>query len=339
MTDSTPEPLEAYDRIDELASGYRGAQVVLTAVRLGLFEALAEGPLPARELAERLDADLRGTRILADALAALGVLEKEDAAYRDSPAAREFLVPGGPRSRTAILRHGARLYERWAGLYDAVRRGEPAPEDRIDPRLREGEEEFARAMADIGRESAVTTADALERLGVLEGARTALDLGGGPGIYALELASRAPGLRVTVLDRPDTAAVARANIEEAGLADRVGARAGDALEEDLGGPWDLVFTSNFVHILPPEANRRLVRRAAGALAPGGRLVVKDFLLDPDRTTPAGAALFAVNMLVATEGGDSYTVEEVHGWFREAGLEPEETVDLTAQSRLAVARKP
>lgn len=338
MSSSDPRPLESYEPIDELVGGYRGAQIVMTAVRLGVFEALAEGPLPAGELADRLKADHRGTRILADALAALGLLTKEDGAYRSSPAAREHLVPGAPGSRTAILRHGANLYERWAGLFDAVRRGEPVPEDRVDPRLRGGEEEFARAMADIGRESASTTADALERLGILATARTALDLGGGPGLYALELARRVPGLRAVVLDRPETVEVARANAEEAGLADRVEERGGDALEDDLGGPWDLIFTSNFIHIYPPETNRRLVRRAAGALAPGGHLAVKDFLLDPDRTTPPGAALFAVNMLVATEGGDSYTVEEVHGWFREAGLEPGETVELTAQSRLALARK-
>lgn len=331
-------PLEAYEAIDELATGYRQAQIVLTAVRLGLFQALADGPLPGGELAERLGADLRGTRILADALTALGLLVKEDGAYRDSPAARELLVPGSPRSRTAILGHGARLYERWAGLFDAVRSGLPVPEDRIDPRLGEGEEEFARAMADIGRESAATTVDALERLGVLARARSAVDLGGGPGLYALELARRVPELRAVVLDRAETARVARANIAEAGLADRVEARAGDALEDDLGGPWDLIFTSNFVHIFPPETNRRLVSRAAGALAPGGHLAIKDFLLDPDRTTPPGAALFAVNMLVATEGGDSYTVEEVHEWFREAGLDPGETVDLTGQSRLALGRK-
>lgn len=339
MSDPGPRPLESYDPIDEIARGYQGAQIVLTAVRLGVFEALAERPLPARELADRLQADARGTRILADALTALGLLVKEDGAYRDAPAAREYLVPGTPRSRTAMLHHGAQLYERWAGLFDAVRRGGPVPDDRLDPRLRGGERDFARAMADIGREVASPTADALERLGILETARTALDLGGGPGLYALEFSRRAPGLRAVVLDRPETAEVARANAEEAGLANRVEVRGGDALEDDLGGPWDLVFTSNFVHIYPPETNRRLVRRAAAALAPGGRLVVKDFFLDPDRTTPTGAALFAVNMLVATEGGDAYTVAEVHGWFREAGLEPEETVELTARSCLALARKP
>ncbi|MFP3940217.1 MAG: methyltransferase dimerization domain-containing protein [Thermoanaerobaculia bacterium] len=367
MTDPRPQPLESFEAIDRMVAGYREAQILFAAVRLGLFDALGDGALDAATLAERLGADRRGTRILCDALAALGVLGKEGtgaegdgqgeadptgaagagAAYRSSPAAREFLTTGSPRSKVPMLVHGAKLYERWAGLVDAVTRGAPVPDDRIDPRLMDDEAVFAGAMAAIGRESAVITADALERLGALEGVRTALDLGGGPGLYAIELARRVPGLRVVVLDRPATLEVTRRNVEAAGLSEPAGSggtgsvttRPGDALEGDLGGPYDLVFTSNFLHIFPPEANRRLVARAAAALAPGGRLAVKDFLLDPDRITPLGGTLFAVNMLVGTEGGDSFTIGEVHGWFRDAGLEPEETVDLTAQSRLALGRKP
>ncbi len=341
MAEPGPQPLQTFEAADRMAQGYREAQILFAAVRLGVFDALEEGPAGADALADRLEADHRGTRILCDALAALGLLVKGgevDGAYRCSPAAQDFLVSSSPASKVPMLLHGARLYERWAGLLDAVKAGAPVPDGRIDPRLQEDEGGFARAMAVIGREIAGQAVAALERLGLLDGARTLLDVGGGPGVYALEMARRAPELHATVLDRPDTLEVARRNVEEAGLASRMTLRPGDALEGDLGGPYDLIFTSNFVHIFPPEANRRLIRRAADALAPGGHLAVKDFLLDPDRTTPPGAALFAVNMLVATEGGDSYTVEEVHGWFREAGLEPGETVDLTAQSRLALARK-
>lgn len=325
----------AAERVDEIASGYRGAQILMTGVRLGLFETLGDEPLAADDLARRLGADRRGTRILADALVALGLLAKDGGAYRNVPGGREVLGPGRPASKTAILEHGARLYERWAGLYDAVTTGSPVPEERSDPRLDGGARAFARAMADVGRATAEGAVEALERHGVLDGVARALDVGGGPGLYAIALARARPGLRATVLDRAETLEVARANVETAGLADRVELAAGDALADPLGGPWDLVFTSNFVHIFSPDANRSLVRRAASALAPGGRLVVKDFLLDPDRTTPPGGALFAVNMLVNTEGGDCYTVEEVHGWFREAGLEAGETLDITPQSRLAV----
>lgn len=338
MSESEASPLETFDPVDRMVQGYREAQIVFTAVRLGLFDAVAKEPAGAEALAARLEASSRGMRILCDALAGLGLLVKEGDVYRCSPAAAEYLLYAAPATKVPMLLHGAKLYERWAGLFDAVKTGSPVPDDRIDPRLWGDEGGFARAMGAIGRESAVMAADALARLGLLSGARTLLDIGGGPGVYAVEMARRSPSLRVTVFDRPDTLEVARANVEEAGLADRVTLRPGDAFEDDLGGPYDLVFTSNFLHVFGPEANRRLVRRAAEVLAPGGHLAVKDFLLDADRTTPPGAALFAVNMLVGTEAGNSYSIEEVHAWLRESGLEPGETLDLTPQSRLTVGRK-
>jgi len=343
-----PEPLETFDPVDRMSQGYREAQILFTAVRLGVFDALKEGPLAAGELAKRLEADLRGTRILCDALAALGLLLKTSKKGRDgeagagtfrcSPAAEEFLLYAAPATKVPMLLHGAKLYERWAGLFDAVKSGRPVPDDRIDPRLWGDEGGFARAMGAIGRESAVQTADALERLGLLAGVRTVLDVGGGPGVYAVEMARRVPNLHAVVLDGTETLEVARGNVEAAGLDGRITLRPGDAFEDDLGGPYDLVFTSNFLHIFGPEANRGLVCRAADALAPGGHLAVKDFLLDASRITPEGGALFAVNMLVGTEAGNSYSVDEVHGWFCGAGLEPGETVDLTPQSRLTVGRK-
>ena len=353
------EPTDPVTRIDELASGFQQAQVVLTAVRLGVFEALDEAraraershgaavdtALGAEQLAERLGADPRGVRILCDALAALGILVREPdgdgARYRNAPAARQALLPDAPRSKVSMLLHRARLYERWAKLFDSVVTGAPVPDDAIDPRLDASARAFAHAMADVARDSAIKTADALERAGVLAGVRSLLDLGGGPGHYAVELARRVPAARATVLDRAETLAVARETIAAAGLDGRVGTRAGDAyaggLAED-GGPYDLIFTSNMIHIYPAEANRLLARDAARALAPGGRLAIKDFLLEPDGTGPPGAALFAVNMLVSTDGGDCYTLDEVAGWCREAGLDPEDPLEITEKSRIALARK-
>lgn len=325
---------DSFERIDELASGYRQSQIVLTAVRIGVFEALEAGDAAAEELASRLGTDPRGTRILCDALAALEVLVKVDGRYRNTPVARERLVPGTPGSKVAILRHDARLYERWAKLLDSVRTGEPVSDEVIDPRLESGSRAFAEAMEEIGRDSAAKVADAVDFSGV----RRLLDLGGGPGAYALELAGRHPRLEAVVFDRPDTVEVAAEKIREAGLEERVGTRGGDAFVDDLGGPWDFVLASNLIHIFGPEDNRALIRRAADTLTPGGRLCVKDFLLDAGRTSPPGSALFAVNMLVSTEEGDCHTVEEVGSWMRDADLTPGDPIELTAKTRLLIGTK-
>jgi predicted O-methyltransferase YrrM len=273
-------------------------------------------------------------RILCDALAALELLEKEDGRYRNAPVAAAVLVAAAPGSKVAMYRHRERQMAKWAGLYDCVRLGRPTPDEELDPRLAGGARAFAAAMRDVGRDSAALVADALD----LGGVRRLLDLGGGPGTYAIELARRHPELSAVVLDHPETAEVAREAIAAAGLHHRVEARGGDAFADDLGGPWDLVLVSNFLHIFPAGANRHLVARCAAALAPGGRLVVKDFLLDPGATSPLFGALFAVNMLVSTEGGDGYTAETVAAWMEDAGLEPQPIVALTEQTRLLAGQR-
>lgn len=329
----TPKP--GTDPIDAIATGYREAQILLTANRLGLFSALASGARTARELAVDLTVDPRGIRILSDALAAMGLLSKEGATYTNTSLADEYLLPGSPQSKVAMLRHSARLYERWGSLLEVVTTGTPVVDEETDPRLPKGGRAFTRAMADVGRSSAAATVEKLD----LAGARTFVDIGGGPGIYAMELARRWPDLQTAVFDRPSVLEVARENIAAAGLAERVDLLPGDAFVDDLGGPWDVIFVSNLMHIYSDEENRRLTARCGSALAKGGRLVIKDFLLDESRLTPPGGAIFAVNMLISTEGGDCYTESEARAWLAAAGLEWVATEEVATLSRLLIGRKP
>jgi predicted O-methyltransferase YrrM/predicted transcriptional regulator len=323
------------DPVDRLASGYRACQILLTANRLGLFEKLIEGPLSAEDLSSRLDADRRGVRILCDALVAEGLLKRAEEGYINGSLAERFLLESSPVSRVHSLHHAAKLYERWGRLFDAVKHGRPIPDERLDPELVGNEEQFAKAMADVGRVSAAETSKVLD----LDGVRRLLDIGGGPAIYAIEFARRNPDLEVVVFDSEATLKVAEKNIRAAKLEERVTCRAGNALEDDLGGPFDLVFLSNVVHIYSAATNRQLVGRCASSLVPGGRLAIKDFLLDGDRLSPPGGAVFAVNMLVSTEGGDCYTVAEVNDWLSEHGLRFESLVDVATKSRLLTSRKP
>jgi ubiquinone/menaquinone biosynthesis C-methylase UbiE len=324
----------ATDPVDEIVSGYRNAQILITANRLGVFPALESRALGSEELAAAIAASPRGTRILCDALVALELLEKREGRYSVAPAVRDLLLPEAPGSKTASLMHSAKLYERMAKLHDAVKTGRPVPDDAIDPRLVGGTGEFAEAMADVGRASARATGEALD----LTGVGKLLDVGGGPGVYAVELARRHPQLEVVILDGAETLEVARRVVDEAGLGGRVELKAGDAFEDDLGGPYDAILISNLIHIFSADQNRRLLSRCADVLRPKGRLIIKDFLLESDRTAPPGGALFAVVMLVSTEAGDCYSLDEVKAWLETAGLRFEETFEVGVHSAIIVGRR-
>ncbi|MEW6236724.1 MAG: methyltransferase [Candidatus Omnitrophota bacterium] len=320
--------------VEEIAAGYRGSQILLTANRLGLFAALGEKAMTSIELAKALDADPRGIRILCDALASLSLLDKIGNAYQNSQAALKSLIPGAPQSKTALLLHSARLYEKWGKLYDAVKKGTPAREEDIDPRLISDETAFAKAMADVGRLSAIEIAEKLD----LSGVKKLLDIGGGPGLYSIEFARRNPELRAVILDNEKTLKVAQQNIQQAGLSDRVSVQAVDALEDNFGQGCDYIFISNVIHSYSAIENAALVVKCAKALAPKGHLCIKDFMLDSTRTQPQWCALFAINMLVNTESGDCYTREEVRHWMQTADLEHVAEMDVCGQSHIIVARK-
>ncbi len=322
------------DPIDEIAGGYRGAQILFTACRMGIFEVIGKQSISLEELHQRLQADARGLRILCDALAALGLLEKENGRYRNSATALEYLLPDSPKSKTAILRHDALLYEKWGKLIDAVTQGQKVSDEAIDQRLLETERDFANAMADIAKMSAKQTADMVD----LKSSKHLLDVGGGPGYFAIEFAKRNPELTTVILDDEKTLEVARENAEKEGVLERMEFRPGNMHCDDLGRDYDFIFISNVIHMFHEKQNAELIQKCADTMVPGGRIALKDFFLEPNRTQPMFSALFAVNMLVATETGDCYTVEQVKQWLHDAGLEYQQTEDITAQSKLIMGRK-
>lgn len=321
--------------IDKIAQGYRAAQVLFVAVRLGLFDAIGKRSMTAVQLAKALEADQRAIRMLSDALVSLGLLLKRGSAYANSQLSRSFLLKNSPTSQQALLVHNAALYERWACLFDAVKTGRPVPPDVGDQRLRRDAMAFSRAMAASGSIQAEETAAKID----LQGAQRMLDIGGGPGVYAIAFARRWPKLHLTVVDCAEAIAVARENIKKSKLTDQITTRVGDAFEADLGGSYDFILLSNVVHQYCPEWNMRLIKRAAQALAPGGKLAVKDFVLRNNRTGPVGASLFAINMLVNTPRGDCYSGKEIRDWMRGAGLRPAGTIRLRYPSAVVLGRKP
>lgn len=330
--------LSSRNYLDELAGGYRAAQVLFAACRLRVFEQIGNSGLELAAVIKRLQSDPRGTRILLDALVGLGLLEARNGLYYNSALSLDALTASSPHSRFAHILHSSRLYERWAGLCDAVKTGRPTPEERIDPRIESGKAAFAKAMADSARQTASLTAACID----LDRVSSLLDIGGGPGLYSIAFAKRKPDLQASILDDAETLRVAEQNVTAAGLTNRIALVPGDANSSDLGGPYDFIFISNVLHIYSSERNGSLVRRCAAALNPGGRLALKDFFLEDSdgggKTGPLWNLLFAANMLVGTEEGDCYTEDEVRSWCSSAGLGFSQRIPLTPKTSILVFRR-
>ncbi len=301
-TPHTPESLSA------LARGFMETRVFLTAAELDLFTLLAERPRSLEEAAAARNADPRGLSILLDALAAMGLLEKSAEGWRTPASLAPLLASSGERSLLPLALHSVNLWDRWSRLTEKVAGERPAAGDG-----------WTRSFIGAMHAIAAPQADALVAAVGPGGARRLLDVGGGPGTYTLAFLRAVPELRATLFDLPDVVEIARENAARAGLLDRVGLVAGDLRTDALPGGHDLAFVSAIVHMLGADGNVALFRKVLDALVPGGRIVVRDHVMSPDRTAPRAGALFAVNMLVGTESGGTYTFEELSAWLAEAGF--------------------
>ena len=326
------------DRLRSLSRGFQEARILLTGVEVGLFERLARGPATAVEVARDRDLTLRGTEIVLDALVAMGLVTKNDGVYANTPDADRLLIDGGAESQAHILRHVGHTFRAWAQLDDVVRHGLRREEqDKATLADPVANRHFILGMAEVSRERVGPIVDLLP----LEGARRLVDLGGGPGHYACAAVQRFPELAAAVVDLPLTISVARDHLAAQGLADRIETVVCDFYRADpldLGGPADVVLISQVLHAEGPDENQALLSRLAPHVRPGGWVVVSENAAGPDRTAPLPAALFAVNMLAGTARGRTYTTDEMAGWLRRAGFEPEAPIAAAERTTVLRARK-
>jgi ubiquinone/menaquinone biosynthesis C-methylase UbiE len=316
----------------ERVSMFQQSRVLLTAFELGLFTALGEGALTPVEASRVLQADLRATSRLMNALVAMGYLDKQGTRYANGAFAARHLAAGRPGYMAGLM-HSVHLWKTWSTLTGAVRAGRSVATRESGEAGERWREAFIAAMHWRGVQQAPVEIALLD----LGRVRRMLDVGGGSGAYAMACVRAHPGLEAVVFDLPEILPITRRYVEEAGLAGHVRLVAGDLTTDDLGRDFDFVLISSIVHSFPPEENRRLVAKAARALTPGGQVVVRDFLMDEDRSGPLLSALFALNMLVGTEAGDTYTESEIRGWMEAAGLGGVGRIDTASGASLVVGR--
>jgi len=289
----------------ETVRAFQPACIILAAADLDIFTPLSRGPMTAAALAKTLRSDWRATTILLDALAALKLLRKDRDSYAVVPEVAGLLSVDSPNSILAGLRHQANCLRRWIQLATVVRDGGPAERTPSIRGQTADMEAFIAAMDDF---SAAVAPSVVGRLGSLSFQRL-LDIGGASGTWTIAMLRAVPGATAVVFDLPDVIPLAKERLTAANLLDRVTVVPGDYNHDDLPGGADLAWLSAIAHQNSREQNRVLFARIHTALAAGGTLVIRDVVLNESRIEPPAGALFAVNMLVGTEGGNSYTFEE------------------------------
>jgi hypothetical protein len=315
----SPESAPAHswkaDDLLALARNYQEAAVLTAAAELNLFSALSSAPATTIELARVTQCDPRGLSLFLDALAALRLLEKSGDAYALAPGLGAFLTPEGAQSVLAMMQHQASCLRRWAQLARVVQTGQPAA--RI-PGVRgeAGEQEaFIGAMHNISAPAADKVIRAIQPLQF----QHLLDIGGASGTWTIAFLRACPKARATLFDLAPVSAMARQRLARVGLAEQVRLVAGDFMADPLPAGADLAWVSAIVHQNSRNQNRMLFGKVFAALVPGGRIAIRDILMDENRTRPVMGALFALNMLVATEGGGTFTFSELREDLESAGF--------------------
>lgn len=301
--------------------GAAGLRAVALALDLDLFEVIADAdrsPRPAT-IADRTETDVEGIDRLCAYLVPLGYLARQGDGYRLTAMTERWLLDDAETNLGPFLTFWTEIVlPFWEGeLETAVRKGRPSRT--LYEWLDDTPGKWPVAQAGFRSTASLIVDDVVSAVSVPEGARRAIDIGGGHGLYAVELCRRHPELAATVFDVPGAIDAIEDDVPE-DVADRVDTRAGDYEADDLGEGFDLAFLFNVVHAHDPAGNMALLRRAGNALSPGGRLVVLDQWAGSGRSPVGRAGLrFVALTYLVTLGADVYDTDTVESWLREAGF--------------------
>jgi hypothetical protein len=299
----------------QLAQSFMECRILHAAAELDLFTLLRNAPLSSSAVAERIGGDRRGLAALLDAVAALGFLTKRGETYHCEPSCARFLASDSPESVLPMVLHMSYLWGPWSCLAQIARRGPSAKEEFDFSRNARDMRAFIGAMHSIGAPLAKEIVAS-----VSPGASKALiDVGGGSGTYTIAFLRAVPEMRATLFDLPEVIEMARERLSQEGLLDRVTLVSGSYHENELPQGHDLALISAIIHSNSLEENLNLYRRTFRSLTPGGRILVRDHVMDPDRIHPKDGAIFAINMLVGTSGGGCYTYGEIETGLKQAGF--------------------
>lgn len=319
--------------IRALANSFQQSRILLSAIELGLFTVLDKHMLHSKEVAQKINADERATDRLMNALVALGFLRKVNGRFYNAESASQYLVKGKPEFMGGLF-HSIGLWSTWSSLTESVKAGTSAAERKPSSGGIDWLESFIGAMHYRGVKEAKIIAMMLD----LSNVKRMLDVGGGSGVFAMEFIKIISSMNAVVLDLPDVIPITGRYVAEEKMTEKISFISGNYLADDFGDGYDLILLSAIVHINSLEENNLLIKKCYNSLNSGGQIVIKDWVMNEDRTEPAGGAYFALNMLVGTERGDTYTESEMRSWFTNTGIKKIERKDTSFGSSLMIGHK-
>lgn len=311
------------------------SSAIISAGRLGLFEALVDGPLTPQALAEKIHSSLRGTTTLVDFLVAIGYLEKHGDAFANTASTRRWFTSAGQVDYTPGLLWTHEAWAMMGSLAETVRKGEPKQtlwEAMIEkPHLGPLFSSYMGAFAaDLGP-------DLLRHVPVSTAYRRLLDLGGSHGLHSIRFCLHYPQLDAVIVDMPSALTDTGPEIARAGLADRISLSPGTLQEHDWGADNDLVFYLSVAHNHSADENRLAIRQIGESMRPGGLLVIHEYLAET--SLDALNAAFRLTLLLET-GTQTHRHADYCDWLATAGFSAVERIDLEPREKgsLILARR-
>jgi ubiquinone/menaquinone biosynthesis C-methylase UbiE len=327
------------ERIMQFVWGYAPTLVIEAAVRHGVFDLLDQGPLTIVQVAARTGASPRGIKAILDVLVSLHLLQRKGARFALAPESAAFLVSTKPSYFGMLFHHvSGQLLPAWLQLTEVVRTGRPAT--KVNKR-KQGAAFFAKFVESLFPLSFPAASALGHHLGIpgISAPASVLDIGAGSGVWGITLAKQSPHLRIHAVDWPQVLKVTRRVAQKHGVAKRLSTAAGDFFEADFGKGHRLATIGHILHSEGRERSQRLLKKVFHALAPGGIVAIQEFVPNEERTGPPNALIFAVNMLVNTEAGDTFTFSEMSQWLRKAGFKNLRLLEVPSVSPLVLADKP
>jgi len=317
--------------IRNIAYSFQQSRILLTAVELKIFTVIDKHLLTSKEVALKLNTDEKATDRLMNALCAMGLLKKIHGKFYNSESASQFLVEGKPEFMGGLF-HTNELWKTWSTLTEAVKKGTSVYKRNLE------NSQWTNSFIAAMHYRALKEAKVVSYMIELKNVKRMLDVGGGSGAFAMKFVESNPDMKAVIFDLPEVIPLTRKYVEEFLYKNNISFIEGNYLTDEIGDDYDLIFLSAIVHSNSFDENKLLIKKCFDALNKNGQIIIKDWIMDEDRTKPAGGALFAINMLVGTKNGDTYTESEMRDWLNNAGISKIERKDTSFGFSLLIGKK-